>query len=141
MSINIEVKCAYELRDPSDGRRILVDRTWPRGLTKADADLDEWRKHVAPSTALRQWYSHCTQRFGVFRDRYLIELDGPAHAAALAHLRALTQNPLTLLTATKNLTTSRARMLAERLAWGHPVDRPTMFRVHISHQGDGRTIP
>jgi uncharacterized protein YeaO (DUF488 family) len=107
MSINwnIEVKCVHDLREPSDGRWVLVDRIWPRGLAKADADLDEWRRDVAPSTALRPWYGHCAQRFGEFRGRYLIELDDPAHAGALAHLHALTQNPLTLLTATKNLTT------------------------------------
>jgi uncharacterized protein YeaO (DUF488 family) len=56
MSINwnIEVKRVYDLREPSDGRRVLVDRIWSRGLAKADVDLDEWRRDVASSTALRQ---------------------------------------------------------------------------------------
>src|SRR5207244_8675114 len=82
---SISVKRAYDPRLPSDGRRILIDRLWPRGLKTSAAELDEWCKDIAPSTALRQWYGHAAARFGEFRARYLLELDDPAHAEAAAH--------------------------------------------------------
>jgi uncharacterized protein YeaO (DUF488 family) len=119
---SIGVKRAYDPRLPSDGRRILVDRIWPRGLRRSAAELDEWCKDIAPSTALRRWYGHAAARFGELRDRYLLELDDPAHAEALAHLQALTRDHrLTLLTATKDLDTSHATVLAEwlRASAGH----------------------
>ena len=63
--------------EPSDGARVLVDRIWPRGLTKVKADLDEWCKEVAPSTELRKWYSHDPARFKEFTRRYYAELKQP----------------------------------------------------------------
>jgi uncharacterized protein YeaO (DUF488 family) len=116
---NIEVKRSYDPRMPADGRRILVDRIWPRGFTKDTADLDEWCRDVAPSTALRQSYGHCATRFGEFRDHYLTELDDPAHAESVARLHALSDaTKLTLVTATRHLAISHARVLAERLTLG-----------------------
>ncbi|MGQ0716348.1 MAG: DUF488 domain-containing protein [Pseudonocardiales bacterium] len=99
-----------------DGKRVLVDRLWPRGLTKSRAEIDEWCKQVAPSTALRKWYSHDPQRFAEFRRRYRAELAAGEHTTALAHLRELATDPtLTLLTASKDPAISQAADLAELL--------------------------
>jgi uncharacterized protein YeaO (DUF488 family) len=112
---DITVKRIYQARRPYDGLRILVDRVWPRGLTSHAADLDEWCKDIAPSTALRRWYEHTVSRFPEFRERYLNELDDPAHSEALSHLYTLTrESRLTLLTA-NDLYTSHALVLAQRL--------------------------
>ena len=70
----IKLKRVYEEPAASDGRRVLVDRLWPRGVTKADASLDEWNKEVAPSPELRKWFGHKPEKFAVFRQRYLDEL-------------------------------------------------------------------
>ena len=95
---------------------MLVDRVWPRGLSKADAELDEWCKEVAPSHELRRWYGHDPKRFDEFARRYREELDRPEPAAALRHLRRLAhERPLVLLTATKDVWTSQAAVLAELL--------------------------
>ena len=79
----------YDDALPEDGTRVLVDRLWPRGLTKAQAELSEWCKQVAPSTALRRWYGHDPERFEEFARRYREELTEPERAEALAHLREL----------------------------------------------------
>ncbi len=95
---------------------MLVDRIWPRGLTKARANLDEWCKEVAPSTALRKWYSHDPGKFEEFGSRYVVELDQPGRRGALDHLMHLANNgPLTLLTATKQPEISEAAVLARIL--------------------------
>src|SRR4051812_34767219 len=100
---------------PVDGgaARILVDRLWPRGVSKERAALDEWCKQVAPSPELRKWYAHDPERFPEFRRRYLAELAGGEQAAALAHLRDLArERPLLLLTASKAVEISEATVLA-----------------------------
>ncbi|HTK72044.1 MAG TPA: DUF488 domain-containing protein [Croceibacterium sp.] len=71
---NIKLKRAYEPPAQSDGRRILVDRLWPRGVSKAKAALDGWLKDIAPSTALRQWFGHDPARWQEFRRRYAEEI-------------------------------------------------------------------
>ena len=75
--------------DPADddGIRVLVDRRWPRGVSKARADLDEWCTEVAPSDALRKWYGHDPEKFKEFGSRYRTELHQAEQAAALRHLR------------------------------------------------------
>ena len=112
----VQVRRVYEAPEPGDGIRVLVDRVWPRGLTKAKAALDEWCKDVAPSAELRKWYSHDPDRFEDFRRRYQQELKDPGRAEALAHLRGLAKNrQLTLLTATKQPEISEATVLASLL--------------------------
>ena len=112
----IQVRRAYEERQPGDGTRVLVDRIWPRGLTKAKAALDEWCKDVAPSGELRKWYNHDPGRFEDFGRRYQTELQDPQRAGALAHLRELAKGrQLTLLTATRQPEISEAAVLAEVL--------------------------
>lgn len=78
----IYLKRVYDPPAPDDGLRILVDRLWPRGLSKATAHLDLWAKEVAPSTALRQWFNHDPARWAEFQRRYTDELqENPAVAA------------------------------------------------------------
>ncbi len=112
----IRARRVYEEPSSSDGKRVLVDRIWPRGLRKDAAHLDEWAKDVAPSKELRTWYQHEPAKFDEFRRRYFAELDEPAASEALAKLRALAADgPVTLLTATKELDLSQAAVLAALL--------------------------
>jgi uncharacterized protein YeaO (DUF488 family) len=109
----VQVRRVYDHRVRGDGTRVLVDRIWPRGLTKKKADLDEWCKQIAPSTELRKWYNHAPERFEEFTCRYQAELTTPARAEALAHLRDLARaGPLTLLTASQAVDISEATVLA-----------------------------
>jgi uncharacterized protein YeaO (DUF488 family) len=71
----IQLKRVYESPAPEDGTRILVDRLWPRGITKAQAQLDAWLKEVAPSAALRKWFDHDPRKWDEFGSRYRIELE------------------------------------------------------------------
>jgi uncharacterized protein YeaO (DUF488 family) len=82
------IKRVYEAPSPSDGKRILVDRLWPRGLKKTDAALDDWMKEVAPSVPLRVWFGHDPQRLAQFTRKYKAEL---ARNPALPKLRELGQ--------------------------------------------------
>jgi uncharacterized protein YeaO (DUF488 family) len=112
----VQVRRVYEEPEQGDGTRVLVDRIWPRGLSKAKAALDEWCKNVAPSTELRKWYGHDPDRFEEFSRRYQQELQDPQRAEALAHLRGLAgDRQLTLLTATRQADISEAAVLAALL--------------------------
>ena len=71
---NIKLKRAYEPAAPADGKRILVDRLWPRGVSKAAAAVDQWLKDIAPSTGLRKWFGHDPARWQEFRRRYAAEI-------------------------------------------------------------------
>lgn len=112
----VRVVRAYDEPGPDDGQRVLVDRLWPRGLSRQRASIDEWCKEVAPSSELRQWYGHDPGRFEEFTRRYRAELDEPERAAALGHLRQIAgAGPLTLLTATRQCEISQAAVLAQLL--------------------------
>lgn len=112
----VRVRRIYDEPDALDGTRVLVDRLWPRGVSKAKAHLDEWCKDVAPSRALRRWYDHDPAKFAEFRRRYRAELEEPVRAQALQHLRELADgHRLTLLTATKHPDISEAAVLADLL--------------------------
>ena len=116
----VRVRRVYEAPGPADGRRVLVDRLWPRGLSRSRAALDEWLKTVAPSDELRRWYGHQPEKFATFRQRYEQELRSPERSGAVDHLRELAgQGPLTLLTATRDAEHSEAAVLAELLRSGH----------------------
>jgi len=116
MTTSVTMRRIYDDPDPGEGRRVLVDRVWPRGIRK-DADrFDEWLPDIAPSTQLRQWYGHDPSRFDEFRHRYLGELESPARADARQRLRALARRGhMTLLTATRDLDHSQAAVLTEWL--------------------------
>jgi uncharacterized protein YeaO (DUF488 family) len=110
----VRVRRVYDEPEDNDGVRVLVDRIWPRGMTKAKAALDEWCKDVAPSTELRKWYSHDPERFEEFGRRYREELKDAERAQGLKHLRELANSgTLTLLTATKHAEISEAAVLAD----------------------------
>ena len=112
----VEVRRVYDPPRADDGRRVLVDRIWPRGLSKERAHLDEWCKQIAPSTDLRKWYGHDPDRYDEFSRRYRAELYDPERAAALDHLRDVAGGgPLTLLTATKRSDISEATVLKDLL--------------------------
>ena len=82
----IATKRAYEPAKASDGYRVLIDRLWPRGLSKARADLEAWEKDIAPSAELRKWYNHDPAKWKEFKSRYLRELRSPAARAVLDDL-------------------------------------------------------
>ncbi|MEU5627320.1 DUF488 domain-containing protein [Streptomyces tendae] len=116
MAARVGYRRIYESATPQDGKRVLVDRLWPRGMSKERAGLDEWLRDVAPSTDLRRWYHHDPERYDEFRRRYYAELEDPDHQAALERLRALSaEAKVTLLTATKDVDHSEAAALAQWL--------------------------
>jgi uncharacterized protein YeaO (DUF488 family) len=116
MAPHIRVRRIYDNPEPDDGVRVLVDRIWPRGVRKVDAKLDEWDKDLAPSTDLRKWYEHDPAKFSEFRLRYVSELDAPGPRKRLADLQALADaRPVTLLTASRDVSISQAAVLAELL--------------------------
>lgn len=84
---HIRLKRAYEPAEPEDGVRLLVDRLWPRGVSKEAAALDDWMKDIAPSTELRKWFGHDPARWEAFQRRYREELAD--HKAELSHIQAL----------------------------------------------------
>jgi len=114
--VRVRLRRVYDQPEPADGRRVLVDRLWPRGLSKERAAVDDWLRVVAPSEELRRWYGHQPDRFTGFRQRYQRELRAPESSAAVARLRELARSgPVTLLTATRDLGHSQAAVLAELL--------------------------
>jgi uncharacterized protein YeaO (DUF488 family) len=116
MTGQVAYRRVYDETSPKDGKRVLVDRVWPRGMRKENAHLDEWLRDVAPSSELRRWYGHEPSRFAEFRRRYLAELHDAGHREAAGHLRDLAAHDrLTLLTATKDVDHSHAAVLAEWL--------------------------
>lgn len=113
----IEVRRAYEDAPDDGGALVLVDRLWPRGVSKEKAWWDEWLKAVAPSTDLRKWYGHDVDRFDDFVERYRGELSRPPASEALAHLGELAEaGTLTLVTATHDVEHSAAQVLHDELA-------------------------
>jgi uncharacterized protein YeaO (DUF488 family) len=101
MASDIKLKRAYSPPSARDGTRILIDRLWPRGVKKSDADIDRWIKEIAPSTALRKWFGHDPARWPEFRRRYMAEIRD--HADQLAELRAAARKgPVTLVFAARD---------------------------------------
>jgi len=119
---DVRLKRAYEQADGKDGRRILVDRLWPRGVSKGEAAIDEWLKELAPSTGLRKWFGHDPDRWGEFQRRYAGEIHG--HAELLAHLRDLArQGPVTLVYSAHDEVHNDAVVLRDVLL-GHHAPEP-----------------
>ncbi|MEU6705897.1 DUF488 domain-containing protein [Streptomyces wuyuanensis] len=112
----INVRRVYDDPDPDDGTRVLVDRLWPRGVSKERAAVDAWLKDVAPSGELRAWYHHDRSRYEEFVARYRRELaDGPA-AQALEQLRGLVGGgPVTLVTSVRNVEDSHVPTIVDAL--------------------------
>jgi uncharacterized protein YeaO (DUF488 family) len=121
-SSRVKLKRAYEPAGPSDGTRILIDRLWPRGVSKEDAAIDHWLKELAPSTALRQWFGHKPERWEEFRKRYRAEIAG--HPEALSELRRLARKgPITLVFAAHDELHNDAVVLHELLRAKRPSAR------------------
>ena len=101
---------------PEDGKRVLIDRLWPRGLSRARAQIDFWLKDVAPSDELRRWYGHDPEKFSEFRRRYEAELAGETGQQALEQIRALMkQGPVTLVFAARDEEHANAAVLHDLL--------------------------
>src|SRR5262249_37649251 len=115
-AMSVRVRRVYESPEADDGVRVLVDRLWPRGLSKEAAHVDEWPKAITPSTDLRRWYHAGEGTFEEFSARYEAELDTPEAAELLDHVRELTaKRTVTLLTASKEPDTSHAAVLSRLL--------------------------
>ena len=111
--MTVALKRAYEAASDSDGTRVLVDRLWPRGVTKAKARIDVWLKDVAPSTQLRKWFGHDPGKWTEFQQRYRAELKG---SEALAELRKLArEGHVTLVYGAKDEEHNDAVVLAKLL--------------------------
>lgn len=106
----IHLKRAYETARPEDGRRVLVERLWPRGVSKEDAALDLWMKEIAPSPELRRWYDHDPERWDEFRRRYREELEEAGDLVDRL-LDLAREGRLTLVLATKDVERSSAALL------------------------------
>lgn len=111
---HIKVKRIYEAPAPEDGYRILVDRLWPRGVSKGKAKLDEWDKEIAPSHELRKWFDHKEERFQAFSERYKQELSEKTEYLERL-VKMARQSNLTFLYAAKNETFNQAEVLKEVL--------------------------
>ncbi|MBK5210620.1 MAG: DUF488 domain-containing protein [Flavobacteriaceae bacterium] len=110
----IYIKRIYDEPSDKDGYRVLVDRLWPRGISKKDANLDEWNKEIAPSTELRKWFSHREAYFEEFEKRYRAELE--AKQEELSRLKDLAKtNTVTLLYGAKNTKINQAVVLRNLL--------------------------
>jgi uncharacterized protein YeaO (DUF488 family) len=115
--VDVRLKRAYEARAAADGYRVLVDRIWPRGITRERAHLDEWARELAPSRELRQWFGHDPALFDEFRRRYTDELK--QQEAKLRELRERARHrTLTLVYAARDTEHNDAVVLAEILRTG-----------------------
>lgn len=110
----VKIKRIYDPPAPGDGRRVLVDRLWPRGVSKDEARLDEWLKEIAPSDELRKWFGHEPARWEEFRKRYREELK--SHGEFMERLRAeAKKGSVTLLFAAKDAEHNNAVVIKELL--------------------------
>jgi uncharacterized protein YeaO (DUF488 family) len=111
---NFKIKRVYEKPEKEDGFRILVDRLWPRGLTKEKAKVDLWLKEIAPSTELRKWFAHDPEKWEEFKKRYLSELKKNKEPVAQLKEKMKERN-LTLIYAAKDETHNEAQVLLNEL--------------------------
>ena len=117
---SVRLKRAYEAPAASDGRRLLVDRLWPRGLSKTEAAIDEWVKEIAPSTGLRKWFGHDPARWNEFRVRYAKEIQG--HPDLLVHLRDLARDGLVTLVYSARDEIHNDAVVLRQMILGRPIE-------------------
>ena len=108
----IKTKRVYDPASPDDGRRILIDRLWPRGIKKEEADIDEWMKDIAPSNDLRKWFAHDTAKWFEFKKRYINELKKKSELVERLRSEAK-KGTVTLLFAAKDVEHDNAVVLKE----------------------------
>ncbi len=113
--MEIRVKRIYEPSEPADGYRLLVDRLWPRGVSRESASLDAWMREVAPSSELRRWFGHDASRWQEFKRRYAVEL-GTRQDLVAEILSLARDRPVTLLYSARDPEHNQAVALAEYLA-------------------------
>ncbi|MFL5663305.1 MAG: DUF488 domain-containing protein [Ktedonobacteraceae bacterium] len=115
----VALKRVYDKPGPGDGTRVLVERLWPRGLSKERAHVDLWLKEIAPSHELRTWFGHDPEKFAEFRCRYETELASETGQAALTRLQELAeQGPVTLVFAAHDIEHTNAVVLRDLLLHG-----------------------
>jgi uncharacterized protein YeaO (DUF488 family) len=115
----IKTKRIYEPATAEDGYRVLVERLWPRGVSKAQARLDAWEKDIAPSDALRRWYGHDPEKWEEFQERYERELEAPKAQEILDRLAERAQHgPITLIYSSRAGEISNAAVLQQLLIQG-----------------------
>ena len=113
----LKIKRAYEGKEAGDGERILIDRLWPRGVSKDEAGLDAWQKELAPSTALRQWFGHDPEKWEEFKKRYRKELAGPESKKLLEDIACTAErHNVTLIYSAKDTEHSDVLVLEELIA-------------------------
>lgn len=120
--MSVRRKRVYEPPDAGDGYRVLIDRLWPRGLSKEKAHVDEWARDLAPSTELRRWFGHRPERFEEFGQRYTDELREHADAISALRRRART-GTVTIVFGARDAEHSNAAVLAPIVARGFPPAR------------------
>src|SRR5689334_5107616 len=120
--MHVRLKRAYDAAAPADGSRVLIDRLWPRGISRARAQLDGWEKDLAPSAELRQWFAHDPERFAEFRRRYIEELRHQRPRLAALRRRAR-EGTLTLVYSAHDSEHNDAVVLAGVLRRGLPGPR------------------
>lgn len=110
--MNIKIKRIYEAPSPDDGYRVLIDRIWPRGISKEKGEIDTWAKEVAPSSELRKWYNHDHNKWEEFKQKYFAELE--QNQEAVAEFRAkISKGAVTFLFSSKELKLNNAYALKE----------------------------
>jgi uncharacterized protein YeaO (DUF488 family) len=110
----LKIKRAYDKPEGSDGKRILIDRLWPRGISKADARIDEWLKDLGPTTELRKWFGHDQDKWEEFRSRYIKELSAPDKQAHLERIaQQAGQTNVTLIYSAKDTEHSDVKVIEE----------------------------
>ncbi|MGH2583888.1 MAG: DUF488 domain-containing protein [Dehalococcoidia bacterium] len=120
--MTLTLKRVYEPAGDDDGERLLVDRLWPRGVSKAEAKLTDWLKDLAPSTELRRWFGHEPSRWAEFHQRYSAELGRPK-AQAIVQMLAdkARQGPVTLVYAARDTEHNEAVVLQQLIEGDHPL--------------------
>ena len=113
--MGVKIKRVYEATAPGDGCRILVDRIWPRGISKQDANVSLWLKTIAPSTELRKWFGHIPERWQEFRRRYLQELNTKNDELAIIRDKLKRTRNVTLVYSAKDTEHNQAVVLLEQL--------------------------
>ena len=131
-TLDVRLKRIYDPAEPGDGYRVLIDRLWPRGVSRERAQLDEWARELAPSDELRRWFDHIPERFAEFRARYRDELCREAERLESLRLRAA-KTPVTLLYGARDRTHNDAVVLAELLM------DPDLAGPHSPHRMAGES--
>lgn len=126
----IQIKRVYEKPESEDGIRVLVDRLWPRGLTKEKANIDLWLKDIAPSTQLRKWFNHDPEKWNEFKKRYLAELNENKKSVAMLK-EQLTNGDVTLIFGAKDEEHNEALVLKELFSHKHFYDLMRKFLCTI----------